>query len=85
MSIACIDAFTQQCQLTSGPTDLSGGAHDPGNLWPCMAAIFFLTSFNRPRGRGMAPLAPLDPLVVLRLNGSVQSYFDGKITILRGF
>ena len=39
-----------------------GGPRNMKYKGPPMAAIFFMTSFNRDRGGGMAPLAPpLDP------------------------
>ena len=38
-----------------------GGARKMKYKGPPMAAIFFMTSFNRDGGGGHAPLAPLDP------------------------
>ena len=35
-----------------------GGARNMKYKGPPVAAIFFMTSFNRDRGGGMAPLAP---------------------------
>ena len=46
---------------SSGSRNLSEGADDSRNLRPCMATIFFLTSFKQ--GREEAP-RPLDLLLI---------------------